>query len=50
MRGIWVIKVVNKLKCILFSNGVWGIVVCVYFKDNSISVNVIGVFVVCWRN
>lgn len=32
----------------MFGNGVWGIVVYVYFKDNC--VNVIGVFVVCWRN
>lgn len=50
LRGTRVIKVANKLKCTLFSNGARGTVVRVHSKDNSTSVNVTGVSVVCWRN
>lgn len=51
-RGTRVIKVANKLKCTLFSNGARGTVargtvVRVHSKDNSTSVNVTGVSVVC---
>lgn len=47
LRGTRVIKVANKLKCTLFSNGARGTVVRVHSKDNSTSVNVTGVSVVC---